>query len=1249
MPKQSVWWFVVVVFSLLFAPLNTHLVQARQANIAAMPATVARDSAVLAGPATEPAPIVLAQSGVSVTILASPARIRGGQDLTYTVTYRNNSGATLSNARIKITWNFWSVARPTTLNPDKFQQHCFDSGANACVATNVSGPSITRSGAADYNATTAVGGFTYTIGDGTLANGTEGSFQIKLRVPEFVYPVFGKDPRRPSASAEFFVGSESTARAIANASALVEGPLFRLEKERTASGLNPRIFPTQTGEYRLRLTNVDREDAITATNVQLTDIVPLGAEFVSSARGPERTNFPPTITTINGRPALVWTIPQLLRGESVDVFVTFRKLDVEPCERLTNRKPDYYVTSDEVPLKLNPAEGRYTLAPISGDITYSVRRPVEVAFGSPQKVIFGQRSSFTFKVRNYWPQALNGLQVRIELQPNVRYVPNSASNVGSFSAQPPSAGNGGILIWTLNMPAGNINTAVEQSLSFEVTALHSTVGNGTGSGTTVGSVIVPAGVPQTCAGSDIGGFKVEPRLEVAKYSEAEKSGTTYIARNNQPFQYIISLTNNGSTTMTGIEVHDLLPAGNQADFAYVTGSATIDNGDLDSAVPFEPAIGSTPVGSLVRTTLSWQNITLAPGETRYIRYNVITRGQLQTRTYCNELDQARMQNALINPDTNQPGEEIAFASKQACVRITPNIQVSKFFSDAAGANLGTTRIITGPVPPGGQELFFTLIITNAETTTTYTAGLVDFALSELAYQGVVFTNLPAGKQTPDISGNTWAWPTLTIAPGQSYTVRVRTLFNPPCVTDKYKNAVGYDFFDSTTGRNTRVTPRPPIEAVIDYRCGSNRLDFEIKAERTTLGLRDRGLFTITVRNLNPNAPLEGVSAYAFLPPRYLYSETVNSSLYAFAGQRALPDGRTEVRWNVAPIPANGKVDILFRAAASDIIGTQDVYARATADNLLSATCRSTSRCVSYTIDGHTYEVAWERVTTQPLHTYTPRIERISECAVSGEERLYTLTMLNTNTIAYRNTTVTLTLPIGLSYLRPDTGMPAPDSIIRLTSGAQAGSTQLVWRNLTVPAKPTASNVSELPLAIWLQVGQVWSDQGTSAEVTSPDGIIPRTDGEVDPTVRMCVDGPAVAKTASITTLPPVIPGDPNPTFLYQIEVVNPTDSAFTVTLRDVLPVGLVYNAMLSGSAPAISSAGGRTVLQWNNLNVPAQSGTTPGRVTLLFRVTVNPGQVSGGLNNTVEILSSSTPITNQLLEAPVLLSLPRMWVPYITR
>ncbi len=1248
MPKQNVLWFVVV-FSLLFAPLNTHLAQARQADIAAMPATASRDSAAPAGPATAPAPIVLNQSGVSITILASPARIRSGQDLIYTVTYSNNSGTTLSNARIKITWNFWSVARPTTLNPDKFQQHCRDSGANACVAFNVSGPAITRSGAPDYNSTTAVGGFTYTIGDGNLANGTSGSFQIALRVPEFVYPIFGKDPRRPSASAEFFVGSESTARAIANASTLVEGPLFRLEKERTASGLNPRIFPTQTGEYRLRLTNVDREDAITATEVKLTDIVPFGAEFVSSVRGPDRTNFPPTIDTINGRPALVWTIPQMLRGETVDIFVTFRKLDVLPCERMINRKVDYYVTSNEMPFKLNPPSERYTIAPQTGDIAYNVRAPAEVDFGPPQTIIFGERGSFTFKVRNYWPQALNGVQVRIELQPNVRYVPGSASNVGSFTAQPPSAGNGGILIWTFNIGAGNINTPVEQSFSFEVTARYSTVGNGTGSGTTLGDLIMPAGVPQTCAGSDMGGFKVVPRLEVKKYSEAEKSGSAYIARNNQPFQYIVSLTNNGSTTMTGIEVHDLLPAGNQADFTYVTGSATIDSGDPDSAAPFEPALGSTVVGSVERITLSWQNITLAPGETQYIRYNVITRGQLQTRTYCNDLDQTRMQDALINPDSGQPGEEISFAIARACVRITPNIQVSKFFSDAAGANLGTTQIISGSVPPGGQELFFTLVITNAETTTTYTAGLVDFAIPELAYQGVVFTNLPAGKQTPDISGNTWAWPTLTIAPGQSYTVRVRTLFNPPCVTDKYKNAVGYDFFDSTTGRNTRVSPRPPVEAVIDYRCGSNRLDFEIKAERTTLGLRDRGLFTVTVRNLNPNAALNGVSAYAILPPRYLYSETVNSSLYAFAGQRALPDGRTEVRWTVNSIPANGKVDILFRAAAADIIGTADVYARATADNLLSATCRSTNRCTTYTIDGRTHDVAWERVTTQPLHTYTPRIERISECAVSGEERLYTLTMLNTNTIAYRNTTVTLTLPIGLNYLRPDTGMPAPDSIIRLTSGAQAGSTQLVWRNLTVPAKPAASNVSELPLAIWLQVGQVWSDQGTSAEVTSPDGIIPRTDGEVDPTVRICVDGPAVAKTANITSLPPTNPGDPNPTFLYQIEVVNPTDNAFTISLRDVLPAGVTYNAMISGPAPAITTSGGRTVLTWNNRTVPAKSGDTPGRLTLLFRVTVNPAQVTGGLTNTVEILNASTAITNQLLEAPVLLSVPRIWIPYIAR
>lgn len=100
---------------------------------------------------------------------------------------------------------------------------------------------------------------------------------------------------------------------------------------------------------------------------------------------------------------------------------------------MTNRRTDYYVTSDEMPFKLNTTE-RYTIAPQTGDVTYNVRPPVEVVFGSTQTVIFGERGSFTFKVRNYWPQPLNNLQVKIELQPNVRYVPGSASNVGSFTA-----------------------------------------------------------------------------------------------------------------------------------------------------------------------------------------------------------------------------------------------------------------------------------------------------------------------------------------------------------------------------------------------------------------------------------------------------------------------------------------------------------------------------------------------------------------------------------------------------------------------------------------------------------------------------------------------------------------------------------------------------------------------------------------------------------------------------------------------
>jgi uncharacterized repeat protein (TIGR01451 family) len=483
----------MVLSALIISPFQGTPIVAAQSATIDRPASARVNDTSVTEPAAAPAPITVTQSGVSVSILASPARLRGGQDLIYTVSYSNNSGTTLSNARIKITWNFWITSRPNTLNADKYQQYCRDQGVNACAPLEVSGPAVTRSATSHYNSTTAVGGYTYDIGN--LTNGTSGSFTIALRVPENVYPVYGKDPRRPSASAEFFVGSESTARAIANASALVEGPLFELRKERTASGLNPRIFPTQTGEYRLRLTNVDREDSITATNVKLTDIVPEGAEFVSSVRGAERTNFPPTQTIIDGRPALVWTIDRLERGQTVDIFVTFRKLDLSPCDRMKNEKAGYYVTSDEIPFQPESTTDRYRVPPQTGDVTYNVRPPVDVVFGSTQTVIFGERGSFSFKVRNYWPAALNGLQVRIVLQPNVRYVNGTASPVGTFTALPPSSGDGGTLIWTFNMAAGNINTPVEQSFSFEVTARYSTVGNGSGSGTTYASVVVPSGVP----------------------------------------------------------------------------------------------------------------------------------------------------------------------------------------------------------------------------------------------------------------------------------------------------------------------------------------------------------------------------------------------------------------------------------------------------------------------------------------------------------------------------------------------------------------------------------------------------------------------------------------------------------------------------------------------------------------------------------------------------------------------------------
>ncbi|MCG8353809.1 MAG: hypothetical protein MI924_39090, partial [Chloroflexales bacterium] len=252
------------------------------------------------------------------------------------------------------------------------------------------------------------------------------------------------------------------------------------------------------------------------------------------------------------------------------------------------------------------------------------------------------------------------------------------------------------------------------------------------------------------------------------------------------------------------------------------------------------------------------------------------------------------------------------------------------------------------------------------------------------------------------------------------------------------------------------------------------------------------------------------------------------------------------------------------------------------------------------------------VDVEPLHTMEPLITDDS-CAMPGDTRTYRLSLVNTNSHSYTKTDVTLKLPFGLRYNRILNSTPSPSVSIN-----DMGESTITWRNLTVPAKPRNQSAALVVLEIELEVGQTWEDRATQVQVSSPDGAIPRKDGAFDPIVKMCVDDPAIAKEASHKFI------EKNDLLLYQISIVNPTESEMTVTVEDILHENFQYKSQVSGAEPALNG----NTLTWTDVRVPAATKDGPGVLNLQFRVSPTAGEEGKVYTNTATVINSSPSVLN---------------------
>jgi uncharacterized repeat protein (TIGR01451 family) len=328
----------------------------------------------------------------------------------------------------------------------------------------------------------------------------------------------------------------------------------------------------------------------------------------------------------------------------------------------------------------------------------------------------------------------------------------------------------------------------------------------------------------------------------------------------------------------------------------------------------------------------------------------------------------------------------------------------------------------------------------------------------------------------------------------------------------------------------------------------------------------------------------------------------NSGVKTAPTQSPRPDGRTKLTWTIPSLGANITVTIKFIATSGSVVGNHTNWVVASVDGA-PGTCKSA--CI--TEDGTGIVYATKSLSVQALITIEPSIVQ-TECAKPGDRRTYRLTVLNTNVHAYTNTTITGTLPFGLTYVRTIGALPQP----RVITDA-AGATKLTWINQTIPAKPSNAFGSQVILEVEVLVGQVWGELVTVEQVASPDGLIPRKDGVQNASVVVCPAQPAIAKEANRHI---VRIGDE---VRYMISLANTNSTDLNVTVQDQLPSNMTYLGAVSGGTPTVS---GRT-LTWN-VTIPKAVNGKAGSTQLVFRARVDSGQAGSSYPNTATITAGGS-------------------------
>jgi uncharacterized repeat protein (TIGR01451 family) len=772
-------------------------------------------------------------------------------------------------------------------------------------------------------------------------------------------------------------------------------------------------------------------------------------------------------------------------------------------------------------------------------------------------VAAGDSVTYGIVVQNTGPGAATGVRIIDIFPPTLTGV--SCNATGSGSAPTGETSGPGNIDQTVNMPANS-------TITYVCTATVSPTA--TGAIVNSASVTAPPGVtdptPTNNVATDID--TVTPAALPQTDLSITKTDAATSVSPNSPVTYVIVVSNNGTSTVTGASVTDIFPA-------TLTGVSFTSTGSTGTS-------GNTASG----TGNIFDTVTLPAGGT--ITYTVTaTTSANATGTISNTATVTPPPTVADVNLTNNTATDIDTVTGTPVVADLGIFKTDGVATVTPGGNVTYTILVTnsGPNAVAGATVADTFpgSLTNVTFTASGTGGASGFTNGAGNINQSV--NLPAGA-TITYTVNATVSPT---APSGATITNTATVSAPAGVTDA--NAVNNSSMDTDT--------------VVTTSTATTDLSVFKTDGLGTVAPGQTVVYTITVSNLG-TTDVNGATLTDVLSPNMTFDSSVSP-----AGWTPSTTGNVTTFTSTTPLPAGGTATFTVTAtvnanAAGAVTNTAAIAApTGTADTNAANNVSSDTDIISTNIAENTVDLSINKSDG-------------SLTAVPGSTITYTIVVANTGPSAANGAVVSDVFPpnfTGVTFTAsgsPGTsGFSGGNGNINQTVNLPASGSITYTVTGTVSASSTGAIANTATVTAPADVTETNPANNSSTDI---DTLTPNADLSITKT-----DGVATA-----------VPGT-HTTYTIVVANMGPSDVTGATVTDNFDPAmfgNVTFTAAGSGGASGFSS---NTALGHNNINqtVNLPVGAT---ITYTVTATISPGATGNLVNTaTVTAPAGTTEINTQ--------------------